>query len=148
MSPGRQAVGTPGAGPVCPGTVPSARSQTWGRCSTRRAATVEARGGWCCKDLLWGRSYKPFFLLLKKPNFSLPRGAQCPGHPRKLLLGLLLGHHAEWPWPSPFVQDPNTCTKHLLITYTGMKEPNFMSFCDASCASHTLCLAFFKWVLK
>ena len=104
---GRQAAGVPGARPAWPGRVRSVRSQTWGWCLQHGAAAVEAGACWCCKDLLWGWCYNPFFSCWDNRFFPV-QGSSVPWSTQETSpWWLVLQHHTEWPWPSPFVRGPN-----------------------------------------
>lgn len=102
--------------------VPSVHSQACGQYSPQRAATADNGARWCCKDLLWGTCYNPFFLLLRQLIFLCPRDLSALVTQRRFSWRLTLQHHAGWPWPSPFLQGLNACTKHLLITYMMVKD--------------------------
>lgn len=81
-------------------------------------------------------------------EFSLSRGAQCPGHPEKLLLGLGLGLAA--PCRMPMAKPLHKETKHLhkILIHHMVKESIFLAFCDADCAPPALCSAFLKLILN
>lgn len=114
MSWGRQAAGMLGAHPAWPGKVPSVCSQTWSQHSWCRAAAAAAANG-----IFFEVDITALFPPAKTKEFSLSGGPQCPGHPEKLLLGLVLGLAApcRMPRPSPFTRGPNICTKYLFITW-------------------------------
>lgn len=85
-----------------------------------------------------GCMLQAFFLLLRQLIFLRLSDLSALVAQRRFSWRLALQHHAGWPWPSPFLQGLNACTKHLLITYMMVKDWNKCSvilWCW-SCISH------------
>lgn len=115
-----------GAHPAWPGKVPSVHSKHGAHA---HRAGQQQQMGFFVRLML-----QSFFSPAETKEFSLSRGAQCPGHPEKIVLGLVLGLAGLG--RMPMAKPLHTRTKHLhkILIYHMVKESIFLAFCDADCA--------------